>query len=524
MKIALDRIVVTKENPRHTPASDAAHRALMASMSTHGLLQPLVVRLTGEDGKSDVLYEVIAGTRRLRAAKELGWTEIDCIENDAEYGIAELGAAENMMREAMHPLDECDVITRLVSDGESKEDVGARFGQTVKWVDQRMGLSALSPKIAKAFRDGTLSLAAAQAYTLADHKLQNEQFGKGVDHHALNPDVIKRSLMNTGFKAENAIFDLAAYPPEHVRADLFGEDKILTDRKLFHTMQTEAIKVLAETLSTAGWGTVKVLSEGRDYTATTPYVQVAGKIRKADRAKLMAFVVYTPASGKVDVLTGYALRKDAKKIQTGKTAGEDKAEVTEVAAKTADELSDNQLYILAACQTAALESRLVGGDIELALRTLLGPLMDEEKSPAWAAGRIVEVDYTGVNNMLEVPFEGPGAVKGGKLPSGDKIGEMKLKDLQGLLCAAALRSMKMMMRPDAAATKYLKAQSTPWVDFDARFLNRYRMDQLVDLAGRMKIATEGLAKASLIDKITGEAVKWDNLDKLLKIEFKEPSA
>jgi ParB/RepB/Spo0J family partition protein len=523
MKIGLDKLVVTKENPRHTPASEASHKALVASLATHGLIQPLVVRPL-ENGHDSQHWEVIAGTRRLAAVSELGWVDVECVENDAEYGVSELGAAENMLREAMHPLDECAVISRLVADGESKDAVAGRFGQTERWVEQRMKLNSLAPKIAKCFREGGLGMAAAQAYCLVDRKAQEHYFGEGKKDHQISAGAIASAFSRQSYNSRNAMFRLEDYPQTQVRRDLFGEDVWLDDRDAYNRLQKTAIVALKQKLmDEEGWGDVLILWDGPDYTITGKYVEAEGKILKADRAKYVCIIVYSPGSGAAIVHKGYVARKDAKKIETGKTAAEDKAKVEEVEAKTADDLSLNQSVIVAAYQTAGIEQALVDGDIYLALVTLLGPFLshDFKQIPPWCGGRRHLIDYDPVNAMLttagdqlEVQDDESAAYR---MPSREALEKMKVKELGDLLCNAALRSMIRIPMPSALATKQLKAAEVDWMRMPEGFLKRYRLDQLHDLAKRMKVDVENLGKADTVKALTN-AAKGMSLTRTLKIE------
>ena len=85
---------------------------LADSLRAHGLLQPVVVRRRGRDG-----YELIAGHRRVQAAKLIGWPEIAAVirdENDDQAYILTL--VENLQREDLSPsqvnLKACSVAGR----------------------------------------------------------------------------------------------------------------------------------------------------------------------------------------------------------------------------------------------------------------------------------------------------------------------------------------------------------------------------------------------------------------------------
>jgi ParB/RepB/Spo0J family partition protein len=528
MKVAIDQLVVTDENPRHTRASESSHNALVASLSTHGLIQPIVVRQIhdNDNNTSDqttlAKYEVIAGTRRLEAIRQLGWGTVDVVENDAEYGISELGAAENMMREAMHPLDECTVISRLVADGESIDAVAGRFGQTEKWVEQRMKLNALAPKVAAAFREGTITMAAAQAYTLVDRTAQQHYFGEGKKAHQLDAPTILSMFSKASYNAKNAMFPLEAYPQTQIRRDLFGDDVWLDDRKEFERLQHAAINALKEKLlKEEGWNDVLILWSGPDYTVTNKYVRPEGRILKADRSKYVVLVVYTPGSGHCVVDRGFVLRKDASKTQVGATPALDTANPEDVAAKTADELSATQVQILGALQTEAIEKAIAEGDVRLALLTLLGPLASyKEASPVWAAGRTHMIGYRAVNDMLTSKIEEQNdRTASYKIPSREDLEDMKGSTLAVLICNIALRSMQIILKPDKLATKELKALDVKWIRFDEGFLKRYRLDALQDLADRLKVDHDGLKKSELVDKILGVSNDDRDLSRIIKIAY-----
>jgi ParB/RepB/Spo0J family partition protein len=154
---------VAAENPRKTPADEAAHLSLVASMKAHGQITNILVR----PGDTPGLFDIIDDGRRFQAAKaaELEQLKADLYEGTSDAG--EIGAAANMMRAAMHPLDEAKVIARLAANGESLDSIGLRFGKGQRWVEQRRKLDRLSPKAKTLFREARIDMAAAQALTLA---------------------------------------------------------------------------------------------------------------------------------------------------------------------------------------------------------------------------------------------------------------------------------------------------------------------------------------------------------------------
>jgi ParB family chromosome partitioning protein len=150
--IPLNKLVAWDGNVRKTD-SDKAISELAASIAAHGLLQSLVVR-KDKRGK----YAVIAGRRRLLALQSLAENDdlpaaapIACNILEDEANAAEIGLAENVQREAMHPADEFEAFRALVDDGMPVTDIAARFGVTETVVEKRLKLACVSPKLIEAY-------------------------------------------------------------------------------------------------------------------------------------------------------------------------------------------------------------------------------------------------------------------------------------------------------------------------------------------------------------------------------------
>jgi len=122
-------LAVIRPNPdqprkRFDPDSIAA---LAASIADAGVVQPLIVRPLG-DGR----YELIAGERRLRAAREAGLEQIPAVIRDEdEPRRLQTALIENVAREDLNPVDEARACAALVEDlGLTKEDLARRIGRS----------------------------------------------------------------------------------------------------------------------------------------------------------------------------------------------------------------------------------------------------------------------------------------------------------------------------------------------------------------------------------------------------------
>ena len=156
-------------NP-HQPRRDfdeGALRELSESIRRYGILQPLTVRRT-ENG-----YELIAGERRLRAAKLAGLREVPCLlARSSEEESALLALIENLQRRDLHYLEEAEAIAQLIAlCGLSQEQAAEKLGKSQSAVANKLRLLRLSPPCAHLLRENGLSERHARALLrLADEE------------------------------------------------------------------------------------------------------------------------------------------------------------------------------------------------------------------------------------------------------------------------------------------------------------------------------------------------------------------
>jgi len=116
-------------------------RELSASIQAHGILQPLTVRRTA-DG-----WELIAGERRLRAAKLAGLETVPCIESTAtDDESALLALVENLQRQDLHYFEEAAAIAEYIQKTRiTQEETAARLGRSASSLANKLRLLRLSP-------------------------------------------------------------------------------------------------------------------------------------------------------------------------------------------------------------------------------------------------------------------------------------------------------------------------------------------------------------------------------------------
>lgn len=127
--------------PRQT-FDDEGLRELASSIRRHGILQPLTVRSTG-GGK----WELVAGERRLRAAKLAGLEKVPCIRREADdRESALLALVENLQRRDLHYLEEAAAIAAYIRQaGVTQEEAAAQLGRSPSALANKLRLLRLSP-------------------------------------------------------------------------------------------------------------------------------------------------------------------------------------------------------------------------------------------------------------------------------------------------------------------------------------------------------------------------------------------
>jgi ParB family chromosome partitioning protein len=118
---------------------------LVESIREKGIVQPVIVRKN-----PDKSYELIAGERRLRAAKELGFTEVPVVVKDVnDQEMLELSIVENVQRDDLNPIEEAKAYESLIKDfGFTQEQVAKSVGKSRATVANTLRLLSL-PKIVK---------------------------------------------------------------------------------------------------------------------------------------------------------------------------------------------------------------------------------------------------------------------------------------------------------------------------------------------------------------------------------------
>jgi ParB family transcriptional regulator, chromosome partitioning protein len=157
-EIPIDRIRHNPFQPRRSADIDALE-SLAGSIGAHGVLQPIIVIATF-DG-----YQLIAGERRLRAARMAGLERIPAIVREAgEQDQLELALVENLQRTDLDPIDQAHAYRRLIEEfGLDQEAVARRVGRARSSVANTLRLLDLAEPVQTALAAGQISEGHARA-------------------------------------------------------------------------------------------------------------------------------------------------------------------------------------------------------------------------------------------------------------------------------------------------------------------------------------------------------------------------
>lgn len=266
--IALNKLVRSQANVRKIKDGVSVEQ-LAEDIANRGLLQSLHVRpLLDGDGQETGSFEVPAGGRRFEALKILVKQKrlaknaaVPCIVKTG--GIAEEDSlAENVQREALHPLDQFRAFKTLRDEhGLGDEAIAARFFLTPAIVRQRLKLVAASPKLLDLYAANELTLEQLMAFCITDdHARQEEVWAAIQQSYNKEPFYIRRLLTQGSVKASDrrAVFVGAeAYEAAGgvVARDLFQQDDggWFEDTVLLDRLVREKLDAAAEDVRAEGW-------------------------------------------------------------------------------------------------------------------------------------------------------------------------------------------------------------------------------------------------------------------------------
>ena len=172
-ELAVADIRANRYQPR-TDFDEAALEDLKASVEAYGVLQPVLVRrLPDAEGG----YELIAGERRLRAAKLAGLAKVPAIVREySDAETSEIALIENLQREDLNPMEEARAYQSLIgSFGLTQDEISKKVGRSRSHIANFLRLQKLDEKVQDYVSTGTLTMGQARPLVaIEDHGLQRK--------------------------------------------------------------------------------------------------------------------------------------------------------------------------------------------------------------------------------------------------------------------------------------------------------------------------------------------------------------
>ncbi|MBS6198064.1 MAG: ParB/RepB/Spo0J family partition protein [Dysosmobacter sp.] len=233
--IPLGRIRPNPQQPRRS-FDEEGLAELAASIRSCGILQPLTVRRAGEG------YELVAGERRLRAARIAGLREVPClVAQVGEEDSALLALMENLQRRDLDCWEEAQAIARLISRyGLSQEEAARRLGRAQPTVANKLRLLRLPEDVRALLRENGLTERHARALLrLQDPEVQRRAAG----------DMVRRGMNVAQAEAYvEKLLQSAQVTPPRGRSTY-----IIKDVRLFLNSVDRGLHLMRQAGVDAGW-------------------------------------------------------------------------------------------------------------------------------------------------------------------------------------------------------------------------------------------------------------------------------
>ncbi len=194
-EILVDQILPNPHQPRRQ-FSETSLNELAQSLKASGLIQPVIVRKVGQT------YELIAGERRLRAAKIAGLISIPAIVRDVDsLTQAQMALVENIQREDLNPIDRALGYRTLIDQlGLTQVELAGRLGEDRSSIANYLRLLELAPAVQELVRDGSISLGHAKLLAALTDPAEQQRIALLIQSQGLSVRNVER-LLETGTPA-----------------------------------------------------------------------------------------------------------------------------------------------------------------------------------------------------------------------------------------------------------------------------------------------------------------------------------
>lgn len=332
-EIAMDRLQPHPDQPRkHYP--EASLNELAQSLKKDGQIEPLVVR------EFENYFQIVCGERRYRAAKIAGIKNLDChIRELTDDQVFDIQLQENLQRESLTPLDECDAFHKLIKIKKfSLDELADRYKKSTDYIFGRLRLIALIDEGRKMLEEEILPVTAAIKIAALTEIQQREAIKR-----LIVPMIVgdKTESYFTGLRDMKAFFDnsilmplaLADFNPDDEKLlpcgscklcpkrtgnSLFGDiataDQCL-DNSCYHDKHVRFYQKLQEELSKKM--KISVVFAARHYNVEKNYKDLPDVLSMMDWETITDKQSKTERNAKYVIFVGINTTSDEPKIEHG---------------------------------------------------------------------------------------------------------------------------------------------------------------------------------------------------------------
>ncbi len=182
IEIEVSKIRFNPVQPRKK-FNDEEIEELKKSIANDGLLQPIVVTRSGNE------YILIAGERRVRAIRKLGWEKIPAVvvENVGEVEFLRKSLVENIQRANLNPIEEAIAYKKLIEEyGYSLERVANEVGKDFSTISNTIRLLNLPPDIQEEIKEGHITPGHARALLMVKNEDEMRALVAEIKHKKLS--------------------------------------------------------------------------------------------------------------------------------------------------------------------------------------------------------------------------------------------------------------------------------------------------------------------------------------------------
>jgi ParB/RepB/Spo0J family partition protein len=204
VNVAIDKVVVDVNPRKDFDKNEMA--GLQASIEKQGILQPLIVRVVNQE------YHLVAGERRLRAAKAAGISTVPTITREmTDEQVLEVQLIENLQRADLAPLEEAKALVQLVDRGLSQREVAQLIGKSEGWVSGRIRMLDLPKTTQKLVTKGKVTVEQAVSMLPYAGTAVMEEMERNLSQHietfgSASTNDVKEEVIGTALNNDEFVF------------------------------------------------------------------------------------------------------------------------------------------------------------------------------------------------------------------------------------------------------------------------------------------------------------------------------